>query len=109
MSRTYMQRTQGTLTKVDFNSTSSKFIAEFKLDATIEAPSQLYMNQKYWYQDNYKIYFYDKESSKLIKPEKMWDKKKTHFFFWFKDKQLHDRVIGVKVIKSKKTDDAILY
>ena len=56
---------------MDFNSSSSLFIAEFKLDASIEAPSQLYMNQKYWYQGNYKLYFYDKATSKLLKPDKM--------------------------------------
>lgn len=103
-----MQKTQGTLTKMQFDSDSSKFIAEFKLDASIEAPSQLYLNQKYWYQGKHKIYFYDKETSKLIKPYKMWDDKSTHFFFMFNDKKLHGRVIGVKVIKNEK-QDAILY
>jgi len=95
---------------MDFNSSSSLFIAEFKLDASIEAPSQLYMNQEYWYQGNYKLYFYDKATSKLLKPDKMWNKDKTHFSFWFKNKKLHNRVIGVKVVKhAPKDDTAILY
>ena len=97
-----MQRTQGTLSKMDFNSTSSKFIAEFTLDTKINAPSQLYVNQKYWYQGKQKIFFYDKETSKLIKPSKMWNEDHQHFYFMFTDSKLDGRTIGVKVVKWEK-------
>ena len=47
LTRTSVQRTQGTLISQSFNSTTSSFNATFKLDTQIKAPSVIYMNQDY--------------------------------------------------------------
>jgi len=99
LSRSYMQRTQGTLLAMNFNSTSTAFKAIFEADTSIDAPSQLYLNQEYWYQNKYELAFYDLQTKKAIKPQKMYKKEDTFLFFQFTDKKMHGRKVAVVVIK----------
>lgn len=49
MSRTYLQRTQGTLQSMFFNTTSGELEARFTLNTSVASPTELYVNQELWY------------------------------------------------------------
>ena len=69
LARTYVQRTQGTLLSMNFNTSTAFFEAVFTLDTSIQAPTEVYLNQEYWYQKQYKIKLFDHHSSKEIHAE----------------------------------------
>jgi endoglycosylceramidase len=49
LTRTYLTSTQGILSSMQFSSETSNFEARFKLNTDIKAPSVLYYNKKYYY------------------------------------------------------------
>lgn len=53
LARSYMMATQGRLTGMDFNSTTSAFVGEFTVDTSITAPTVTYLNSEYWYPNGY--------------------------------------------------------
>ena len=44
MSRTYLQKTQGTLQSMLFNTTTGEFEARFTLNTSVDSPTELYIN-----------------------------------------------------------------
>ena len=55
LSRTYLAKTQGTLLSQNFNTNNSQFIAWIKVNTSVEAPSEIYLNTQYWYPDGFEI------------------------------------------------------
>lgn len=69
LARTYVQRTQGTLLSMTFNSDTASFEAVFILDTSIEAPTEIYLNQEYWYHKQYEIQILSHNSGQVINTE----------------------------------------
>jgi len=55
LARTYLPSTQGTLLSMNFNVNTSDFTATFRLNASITLPTEIYINEQYWYPNNYTI------------------------------------------------------
>jgi hypothetical protein len=53
LARSYMQYTQGVLTKQSFDVDTSEFNVEFTAKTSIEAPSVAYLSSDYYYEDGF--------------------------------------------------------
>ena len=53
LARSYMQYTQGVLTKQAFDVDTAEFNVEFKAKTNIQAPSVAYLSSEYYYQDGF--------------------------------------------------------
>lgn len=53
LSRTYLRNTQGTPLKMHFNKFTGVFTATFIVDTNIQAPTDLYLNEDYFYKTGY--------------------------------------------------------
>lgn len=49
LARTYIQKTQGTLTHMLFNTSTASFTAHFSLDTSVHQCTLIYMNKQYYY------------------------------------------------------------
>ena len=55
LSRTYLQATQGLIGTMRFNSEIGRFVANVQINTKINAPTILYYNQQYYYQNGYNL------------------------------------------------------
>ena len=65
LARSYMQYTQGVLTKQAFDVDTAEFNAEFTANTSIEAPSVAYLSSEYYYQDGFSFKVTDQAGQAL--------------------------------------------
>lgn len=65
LARSYMQRTQGTPTSMNFDTTTGDFLFEFNLDTRITSPSIGYFSKEYWYENGITYQFSDENGTEL--------------------------------------------
>ncbi len=55
MARTYLKATQGVPTSMNFDSITGDFVASFRADTKINAPTVIYTSELYYYKNGYDV------------------------------------------------------
>jgi len=69
LARTYIQKTQGTLTYMNFNTSTASFVAQFSLDTSVNQCTLIYMNKQYYYPNDPAFKVTNLDSNTILKAE----------------------------------------
>lgn len=98
LARTYLQNTQGQLTKLDFNDFTGTFRGEFIADTNIDAPTVLYANKKYWYPHGIQVNLHVGGKTLTEAQVTVDDTDKNHYKFQITDPTLNGKTVNVHVL-----------
>jgi len=68
LARTYIQKAQGTIQSMNF-SQNGDFKSSIVFDAKIKEPTEVFLNQEYWYPSGYEHTLVEKESGKKVEAD----------------------------------------
>jgi len=98
LARTYLQNTQGQLTKLNFNTVTGTFNGEFIVNTEIAAPTVLYASKKYWYPHGKQVNLHV-DGEKLTEDQvQVDDSDKNYYKFQITDASLNGKTIKVHVL-----------
>jgi len=69
LARSYMQRTQGTPTKMNFDTDTSAFTFDFEVNCDLEYPSVGFFSQEYWYENGLTYTLTASDGTELKSPD----------------------------------------